>query len=261
MNTERKAAEPCIGVTANMDGNKIDTQTIYSSYVDAMYHANAIPMILPIPDITLKESYGKLAERMISGVSGLFLTGGDDVSGLLYGEENLAFNGSFTEERDLFEIALCRAAAKQKKPILGVCRGIQLLNIAMGGTLFQDIAKQNPQKTLLLHGQQAPSYSGAHDVLLVPGSRVAGLLAPDEPVAPRVTVNSFHHQAVKDAAPGFMASAAASDGIIEAIEPVDPQNGDMHPFTIGVQWHPERMWKLHAHARRLFSAFTEACRG
>jgi putative glutamine amidotransferase len=261
MKTRQKAAEPFIGVTANIDGNKIETQTIYTSYVDAVYHASAIPIILPIPDITLKDSYGKIAELMISGVSGLFLTGGDDVSGMLYGEENFAFNGSFTEERDLFEISLCRAAAKQKKPILGVCRGIQLLNVAMGGTLFQDITKQNPKKTLLLHAQQAPSYSGAHDVLLAPGSQAARLLVPDEPGAPRITVNSFHHQAVKGTAPGFMASAEASDGIIEAIEPVNPQNGDMHPFTIGVQWHPERMWKLHAHARRLFSAFAEACGG
>jgi putative glutamine amidotransferase len=261
MDTKRKAALPFIGVTANIDDNKIETQTINSSYVDAIYHTGSIPLILPVPDITLRDSYAKIAETMISSVSGLFLTGGDDVNALLYGEENFAFNGSFTEERDLFEIALCRTAAEQKKPILGVCRGIQMLNVAMGGTLFQDITKQNPKKTLLLHAQKAPSYTGAHDVALEQGSRIACLLSSPEDGtdALKIRVNSFHHQAVKDAAPCFIVSATASDGIIEAIEPAAPQSGEMHPFTIGVQWHPERMWRHHGHARRLFAAFAEVC--
>jgi putative glutamine amidotransferase len=264
MKTKSKTGYPVIGVTANIDDNKVESQNINSNYVDAIYHTHSIPLILPMPDITLHDSCAALAERVISGLDGLLLTGGDHVSALFYGEENLAINGSFTEERDIFEIELCRAAAAQKKPILGICRGIQLLNAVMGGTLFQDIIKQNPEKSMLLHMQKSPSYSGVHDVELLQHSQIEGLLletsgnrtnSSDAPA--RIRVNSFHQQAVKDVAPGFMASANTSDGIIEAIE---PRNRNEYPFTIGVQWHPERMWRHHKHSERLFAAFAEACR-
>ncbi|MDR1514137.1 MAG: gamma-glutamyl-gamma-aminobutyrate hydrolase family protein [Synergistaceae bacterium] len=253
MKSKREAGYPIVGVTANIDDNKVDTQTIYSSYVDAIYHTRSIPLVLPMPDITLQDSYSAFAERIISGLDGLLLTGGDDVDASLYGEENFTFNGSFTEERDLFEMELCRAADAQKKPILGICRGAQLLNVAMGGTLFQDITKQNPKKTLLMHAQKSPSYSGVHDALIEPGSHIERLLVPS---GGKILVNSFHHQAVKDVAPGFIASAAASDGIIEAIE---KEGGGSRGFAIGVQWHPERMRRRHKHAERIFAAFAEAC--
>ncbi|MDR1019922.1 MAG: gamma-glutamyl-gamma-aminobutyrate hydrolase family protein [Synergistaceae bacterium] len=254
MKTKRDAAYPVVGITANIDEDKLDVQNIYSSYVNAIYHARLIPFTLPVPDITLRDSYADLAEGMVSRLSGLLLTGGDDVNATLYGEENFPFNGAFTEERDLFEMALCRAAVAQKKPVLGICRGIQLLNMSMGGTLFQDITKQNPGKALLMHAQKSPSYSAVHDAIVEPGSQVARILK----TAPggKVGVNSFHHQAVKDTAPGFVVSARASDGIIEAIE---PKGRDAHPFTIGIQWHPERMWRHHEHAANLFAAFAEAC--
>jgi putative glutamine amidotransferase len=255
METKLDAGYPVIGVSANIDENKLDVQNIYSSYIGAIYHARLIPFLLPVPDITLRDSYAGLAREMVSRLSGLLLTGGDDVNAALYGEENFPFNGCFTEERDLFELELSRAAVAQKKPVLGICRGIQLLNVSMGGTLFQDIEKQNPEKTLLMHAQKCPSYSAVHDAIVEPGSQISRILfaAPD---GGRVRVNSFHHQAVKDAAPGFAVSARATDGIIEAIE---PKGKDAHPFTIGVQWHPERMWRHHEHAANLFAAFAEAC--
>ena len=240
MDTKRDACNPFVGVTANIDENKLDAQNIYSSYIGAVYHARLTPFVLPVPDISLRDSYAEIAKGMVSRLDGLLLTGGDDVDASLYGEENFPFNGCFTEERDLFEMALCREAVAQKKPVLGICRGIQLLNVSMGGTLFQDIAKQNPGKTLLMHAQKTPSYSAVHEAIVAPGSRVARALsaAPGD----RIRVNSFHHQAVKDAAPGFTVSASATDGIIEAIE---PSGRDAHPFTVGVQWHPERMWRHH----------------
>lgn len=253
MKSKREAGYPIVGVTANIDDDKVGTQTIYSSYVDAIYHAGAIPLVLPIPDITLDDSYRAFAERMISGLDGLLLTGGDDVDAARYGEENFTFNGCFTEERDLFEIELCRAADAQNKPILGICRGAQLLNVAMGGTLFQDITRQNLQKTLLIHAQKSPSYSAVHDAFIEPGSHIERMLAPS---GGKIRVNSFHHQAVKDVAPGFIASAVASDGIIEAIE---KKSADAGGFVFGIQWHPERMWRRHEHARRLFAAFADAC--
>jgi putative glutamine amidotransferase len=117
-----------------------------------------------------------------------------------------------------------------------------------------------------MHRQKAPSYSAAHNVKVKCGSRVASLLLEIDELEEKtnkskdgfvtVGVNSFHHQAVKDVAPGFSATAFAPDGIIEAIEP--SASGDMHPFTLGVQWHPERMWKHHSHAERLFKQLAEA---
>jgi putative glutamine amidotransferase len=259
---------PAVGVSINVDDDKLDEQNIYSSYVDAMYNAHCSPFVIPLPDIALKDSYALLAEAAMENMDGLLLTGGDDVDATLYGDVNLPFNGAFSEERDLFEIELCRCAARRKKPILGICRGIQILNVSMGGTLFQDIAKQNPEKAILMHSQRAPSYSCVHDVTFAADSGLGrAILEPGEHCGPdgsdraSVRVNSFHHQAVRSVAPGFVASAFSIDGVIEAIEPDSGGGGDVHPFTIGVQWHPERMWRHHKSAERLFIEFASACRG
>jgi putative glutamine amidotransferase len=233
-----------------------------------MYNAQCSPFIIPLPCIGLKNSYALLAEAAMENLDGLLLTGGDDVDAALYGDVNFPFNGAFSEERDLFEIELCRCAARRKKPILGICRGIQIFNVSMGGTLFQDIAKQNPGKTILMHSQLAPSYSCVHDVLFAADSTLGrAILEPGEQCGPggsteaSVRVNSFHHQAVRDVAPGFVASAFSPDGVIEAIEPNSGDGGSVHPFSIGVQWHPERMWRHHKSAERLFIEFASACRG
>jgi putative glutamine amidotransferase len=260
---------PFVGISINIDVSKPDEQNIDVCYVESIYQAHCIPFIIPLPCIDLKSSYPALADKTIERLDGLVLTGGDDVDAKCYNEENLSFNGSFFEERDLFEIELCRSAARQKKPILGICRGIQLLNTAMGGTLFQDIKRQNAEKELLMHYQKAPSYSCVHDIKIEPDSQISlALLSPektDEPVTAdkdgffTIRVNSFHHQGVKDIAPCFKISAFAGDGIIEAIEPKE-SGLPMHPFTIGVQWHPERMWKHHKTAKNLFINFADACK-
>ncbi|MDR2779752.1 MAG: gamma-glutamyl-gamma-aminobutyrate hydrolase family protein [Synergistaceae bacterium] len=256
---------PIIGIGANVDCDAPGVQNIYESYVDAIYNAGCLPLIIPLPNILLKDEYGALAGRAVGAVDGIMLSGGDDVNAMLYGEENMPFNGSFSEERDLFETALARCAIDLRKPVLGICRGVQMLNVAMGGTLFQDIEKQNEGKRVFMHRQKAPSYSAVHSVEFSPGSRIAGILLEPGEIAGRgdgallsVNVNSFHHQSVRGVAPGFIASARSVDGIIESIEPA-PENDNAHPFTIGVQWHPERMWKHHHHAKRLFMQFAEAC--
>jgi putative glutamine amidotransferase len=256
---------PIIGIGANVDDDEPRVQNIYESYVDAIYNVGCIPLIIPLPNILLKREYEALAAHTAGAVDGVMLSGGNDVNAVLYGEDNMPFNGSFSEERDLFETALAGCAAKLGKPILGICRGVQILNVAMGGTLFQDIEKQNKEGSILMHYQKAPSYSAVHRVNLTPDSKIADiLLEPGEAASSgdgaqlSVSVNSFHHQAVRDVAPGFTASAHSGDGIIEAIEPVRG-NENVHPFTIGVQWHPERMWKHHEHAKRLFVRFAKAC--
>ncbi|MDR1326679.1 MAG: gamma-glutamyl-gamma-aminobutyrate hydrolase family protein [Treponema sp.] len=262
-----------IGITADIDDGKSRKHFLHESYAAALYHAHCAPLLLAAPDLCFKAEYEALAERFIACVDGLLLSGGDDVNALLYKEENYAFNGAFTEERDLFEIALCRCAVYHGKPVLGICRGIQSMNVALGGSLFQDIAAQYPDKRMLGHYQKAPAYSASHEVELAYSSTLAHILlgndsmGDDGGVGERVVsllVNSFHHQAVKRVAPGFVAVAHAHDGVIEAIEPVttqlpQAQYGQPHPFTIGVQWHPERMYLRYKHAERLFQGFAAAC--
>jgi putative glutamine amidotransferase len=165
--------------------------------------------------------------------------------------------GVFHEERDGFERALIRAALSRRKPVLGICRGIQILNAALGGTLFQDLETCRPGT--IMHRQKAPGYSPVHEVETAPGALLSRILA--EGNAAKIGVNSFHHQAVDRVAPGFVVSARAPDGLIEAIEPAPDRAWQGHPFTLGVQWHPERMVQRHAHAARLFAAFADACRG
>jgi putative glutamine amidotransferase len=262
---------PIVGIGANVDDDSPGVQNIYDSYVDAVYDAGCLPFIIPLPDISVKNEYEALAGRAMESADALLLSGGNDVNAHVYGEENMPFNGSFSEERDLFETALVRAATKMKKPIFGICRGVQMLNAAMGGTLYQDIERQNADKNVLMHRQKAPSYSAVHSVAIERGSVLSSIVGALRATPLRsqederrkdpggkvcIRVNSFHHQAVKDVARGFKASAFAGDGIIEAIEP-EPGNNAVHPFTIGVQWHPERMFKHHAHAKALFAKFAE----
>jgi putative glutamine amidotransferase len=260
---------PLVGIGANVDDDQPEVQNIYENYVDAIYNAGCIPLVIPLPNIGLRNLYASLAERVLENLGGIMLSGGADINAKLYGEDNMPYNGKFYDERDLFEIALCKCALKLKKPILGICRGMQLLNVAMGGTLFQDIEAQNPGKPILMHSQKAPSYSSVHSVKFAADTKIASLLLEPDELEEKskeredrlvsVQVNSFHHQAVKAAAPGLRVSAVAGDGLIEAIEPAEG-NGDLHPFTIGVQWHPERMWRHCDHAERLFSKFAEACK-
>jgi putative glutamine amidotransferase len=264
----RKINYPVIGIGANVDDDSPSVQNVNASYVEAVYNAGCLPVIIPLPEIKLSRFYASLADRALEAVDGLMLSGGNDVNANLYGEENMPYNGSFSEERDLFEIALCKNAVKRKKPILGICRGIQIMNVAMGGTLFQDIEKQNEGRRVLMHRQKAPSYSAVHEVRFAPETKIARLLLEPDELDEKssasedglvsVKVNSFHHQAVRDVAPGFTASAFSPDGVVEAIE---PSGAGPHPFTIGVQWHPERMWKHHGHAERLFLQFKAACSG
>jgi putative glutamine amidotransferase len=257
---------PIVGISANVSDEKFGIQNINEKYMNSLFNAECLSLIIPIPDILHKGSYPTIAERIIDKIDGLLLSGGDDINAKLYHEDNLPFNGKISEERDLFEIELCQCAARQKKPILGICRGIQLINVAMGGTVFQDIMKQN--KDLLMHVQNAQPHFCVHDVEIVPNSLIADVLfSPEEQrkndeitdVALSVGVNSFHHQAVKNVAPGFFASGLARDGIIEVIEP-DDRNDAMHRFTIGIQWHPERMTLHHRSAQRLFARFSKACK-
>ena len=191
-------------------------------------------------------------EDALNGIDGLMLTGGDDVAPSRYGEAPHESVVEAEPGRDEFEIALVNAARARQLPLFAICRGIQVMNVACGGTLVQDIPSE-------IHGALAHSltvppnqpYSLAHEVWLDKDTLLSQLMCERLSDADACEVNSRHHQAIKNVAPGFKVSATAPDGIIEAIE--DPAAR----FCLGVQWHPENFWRT-GEFRPLFEAFVEA---
>jgi putative glutamine amidotransferase len=191
------------------------------------------------------------ADDALAGLDGLILTGGDDVAPARYGEAAHPKTVEAEPARDEFEIALISAARTQQLPLFAICRGIQVLNVACGGTLVQDIPSEI--NGALNHSLTVPPnspYSLAHEVWVEKDSLLSTLMY-DRLTADTCEVNSRHHQAVKDVAKGFRVAATAPDGVIEAIE--DPAAR----FCLGVQWHPENFWRT-GEFRALFEGFLEA---
>lgn len=188
-------------------------------------------------------------EQLLGRVDGLMLTGGGDVDPTLYGETpNATFEAAETG-RDVFEIALARAAVKSGIPFLAICRGMQVLNVAMGGTLVQDIPSQ--VTGALEHSVPQPRFHIAHEVWVSKGSRLATLLADHMEDGETCHVNSRHHQSVKEAAKGFDVTATSPDGVVEAMEKSDAA------FCVAVQWHPENFWRT-GEFRELFEGLVQA---
>lgn len=188
------------------------------------------------------------ADSALDGVDALVLTGGGDVDPASYGEAPHSTFSAAEPGRDRFELALARAAIDRGMPVLAICRGVQVLNVAAGGTLVQDIEAQLPGA--LAHRVDTTPTTIAHEVWVGAGSTLATLLA-DRLDGDSLLVNSRHHQAVKQLAPGFVATATAPDGVIEAIERPDL------PFCVGVQWHPENFWRT-GEFRALFEGLVKA---
>ena len=191
-------------------------------------------------------------EQALAGVGGLLLTGGDDVAPSRYGETAHPTVVEAETGRDEFEIALIKAAREKQLPIFAICRGVQVLNVACGGTLVQDIPSQ--VAGALAHSLPCPpneSYALAHEVWLEKDSLLSRLMRERLGDTDSCEVNSRHHQAVKAVAPGFIVTATAPDGVVEAIE--DPAL----PFCLGVQWHPENFFRT-GEFRPLFEGFVDA---
>jgi len=167
-----------------------------------------------------------------------------DVDPEYFGEQP-AGTREITPERDLFEISLVRKFLAVDKPILGICRGVQVINIAAKGSIYQDIEGQI--EGAIKHIQEAPKWHPTHTIVIEPGTKLGKIYRGLE-----TRVNSFHHQATKDLAPGFCVSARALDGVVEAIE------SKAHRFVVGVQWHPEQMIFNDLSSLRLFKAFVDA---
>jgi len=202
-------------------------------------------------DVHILDAPMKPAEA-IGQIDGLLLTGGGDVAPARYGEAPHPSVVDIDLVRDEFEIGLIAEARKRKMPIFAICRGVQVLNVACGGTLVQDIATQ--VKGALEHKLEVPphqSYALAHEVWLDKDTLLARLMRERLSDADSCDVNSRHHQAIKQIATGFEVSATAPDGVIEAIE--DPSSR----FCLGVQWHPENFWRT-GEFRPLFEGFVEA---
>jgi putative glutamine amidotransferase len=190
----------------------------------------------------------------LDGLDGLLLTGGEDVAPARYGEEPLPAVVDVNTERDDFEVGLVVEARRLDLPILAICRGIQLLNVACGGTLVQDLPSQVPGAfDHQLHVPPHEPFSLAHEVWLDKETLLSRLMGERLADGDSCEVNSRHHQAIKSVAPGFVVSATAPDGVIEAIE--DPSA----TFCLGVQWHPENFWRT-GEFRPLFEGFVEAAR-
>ena len=192
---------------------------------------------------------GESPEQVLARVDGLVLTGGGDVDPKLYGEARHDTFQAAEDGRDDFEIALARAAIANGIPLLAICRGMQVLNVAMGGTLVQDIPSQVPGA--LAHAVPQPRAGSAHEVWISKDSKLAALLADHMEDGETCHVNSRHHQSVKQAAKGFEITATSPDGVIEAMEKPDA------PFCIAVQWHPENFWRT-GEFRELFEGLVQA---
>lgn len=219
---------PVIGITPSWElvGGQ-EKNTLACLYWKAVEMAGGLPILLPyLSDANLVEVVAKL--------DGLLLSGGGDLEPGTFGEQASADDVLkwVVPERDRAELGLCKAAAQECLPILGVCRGAQVMNVAFGGTLYQDIPSQLKDRKLHAHSQKEPRWQATHTVKIAPGTLLAACYRTDQ-----TEVNSFHHQLVKDIAPGFIVSAYSDDGLVEAIEHPD------WPFALGVQWHPECMWE------------------
>jgi putative glutamine amidotransferase len=212
-----------------------------SDYVESIRRAGGEPVEVVIGTET--------AEQILARVDGLMLTGGGDVDPALYGEvANTTFQAA-EDGRDAFEMALSRAAVAKGIPFLAICRGMQVLNVAMGGTLVQDIPSE--VTGALEHSLPEPRFAIAHEVWVSRGSQLSAMLADHMEDGETVHVNSRHHQAVKDAAKGFEITATSPDGVAEAMERTDL------PFCVAVQWHPENFWRT-GEFRELFQGLVQA---
>jgi putative glutamine amidotransferase len=211
----------------------------FSAYSRAVLACNGSPVLIPAaqnPD-SLKTILGRL--------QGLILSGGPDVHPRYYHEPPSPQLGDIDETLDKMELEAARLANNIDLPILAICRGIQILNVALGGSLYQDILSQ--AKTNIHHAPNADKKTHTHEVIIEPDTRLSQILNRN-----KIWVNSKHHQAVKDLAPSLKLAARADDGIIEAVENYSKR------FMLGVQWHPEGTWEDDACAKQLFDAFIQA---
>ncbi len=241
--------KPVIGVTPDFNagdrkewGGKEPTYFLRARYVRAIEELGGVPVILPLV------ANRAARRRLLQNIDGLLLTGsGPDLDPTLYGESQQYTFPVVAQRRSSFELDLVLLAIRKQIPTLAICGGMQAMNVACGGTLYQDIPAQ--VNDVLQHRQPKPAVKLSHSVSITPGSLLDRIVKRT-----RMKVNSSHHQSVKTVGRSLVASAIAPDGIIEAIEHPG------HPFFLGLQWHPEFLFERHLLHRRLFETFLRAAK-
>jgi putative glutamine amidotransferase len=215
--------------------------SVGETYTRAVHRAGGTPVIIP----PLMQEVDWLA--LLDRLDGLLLSGGEDITPGAYGQVSAPWTGRGDGERDTSEIGLVRLWLAQGKPLLAICRGHQMLNVALGGTLLQDITTQVPDALDHAYSPGRPMELAVHTVSVTQDSRLAAVMGSTS-----FPVNSAHHQAIAQPGSGLTVVAQAADGIVEALEMPD------HPFCLGVQWHPEAMLRTSATMLPLFEAFVRA---
>jgi putative glutamine amidotransferase len=232
---------PVIGVTIGYSSENHEIFALRDDYVRAVEKAGGLALVLA-------PGAADDAPFLLDHLDGLLTTGGADIDPGHYGETPHETVTRVIPERDALELALSREALRRDLPLLAICRGHQVLNVAIGGTLVQDLPSQ--WKGAINHDPDVERWSPAHDVRILPGTRLREILGRE-----RVAVNSFHHQAVKEPGQGAVVSAySEGDDVVEAIEIPG------HRLALGVQWHPESFWDKDGSFQPLFEALVKACR-
>ena len=231
--------KPLIGIGSDVQSppGERERAFVYLTYVDALRRAGAIPLLIP--------PQPENAAELIAELDGILLAGGDDCDPAVYGEEPHPSIEPMDPRRQSNDVSLAKYARESGIPTLGICLGVQVMNVAAGGTLLQDINSQ--METEIEHASE-PEDRARHDVIIEGGTKLATILGERE-----LNVNSSHHQAIREVGEGLRVTAHAPDGVVEGLE--DPR----HPFYLGVQWHPEDM-KEDISASTLFGAFIDAAR-
>ncbi len=242
--------KPLIGITPDVERSPAvhsadrgePLVVLQERYAWAILEAGGIPLILPV--FPSQTAIRELLDRL----DGILLSGGNfDIHPTFYGEEPTQALGEIKEERTQFELGLLSSALERDLPLLGVCGGAQAINVALGGSLYQDIASQIPNAGE--HQQRALKDKGGHKIKVHDGTKLKQIVGRED-----LEVNTTHHQAVKELGRGLIVNATAEDGIIEGIESKD------HPFVLGVQWHPEFLTERDLSQKKIFASFISACK-
>ncbi|MBX5436489.1 MAG: gamma-glutamyl-gamma-aminobutyrate hydrolase family protein [Alicyclobacillaceae bacterium] len=227
---------------SKLPGPALMGAVLSDDYTQGVEVAGGLALVIPFVD------RNDVIPDIADCIHGLLLSGGDDVDPAWYGEQPQLGLGEVNPERDELELRLIAEVVARGKPILGICRGIQVLNVAFGGTLYQDLPRQ--WKGTIQHSQRARRDHLSHTIRIQPGSRLQQLLGGEA----TLRCNSFHHQAIRTVGRELVPVAWDEDGLVEAVEHPD------YPFLVGVQWHPENLWRTAPVYLGLFRGLVEAAR-
>lgn len=231
--------KPIIGITPEIaEDGKVSLNYAYTHAIEA---AGGIPLVLPCTEDAA------LLNELTQLCHGFVFSGGEDIEPERYGEEKLPQCGAPALRRDAFDFAMFEKALATGKPILGICRGGQLINVALGGTLWQDLPSQFPSE--IPHVQKEEKFAISHSVAVLPGTPLAAVTGKT-----RIKANSFHHQAAHRLGKGLQIMARSDDGVVEAMYLPE------HRYLWALQWHPERICDIDEDARTIFERFIDACK-